>query len=99
MNKYNKHINHSASLLKSVGHPIRLSIILCLSDYEHLTVTELSDLLSIDQPVMSLHLGVLRRCNVIKVEKVGKNSMYSTSNISIKQIVSIVCNAQKFISV
>ena len=95
MNEHNKNIHDSAALLKAVGHPIRLNIILSLQDNYALTVSDLVDLLSIDQPVMSLHLGILRNCNIIKVEKVGKQSIYSISNHSIKQIVSVIYNAQK----
>lgn len=95
MNEHNKYIHDSAALLKAVGHPIRLSIILSLQDNHALTVSDLVDLLSIDQPVMSLHLGILRNCNIINAEKVGKQSIYSISNHSIKQIVSVIYNAQK----
>jgi ArsR family transcriptional regulator len=95
VNEHNKYIHDSAALLKAVGHPIRLSIILSLQDNHALTVSDLVDLLSIDQPVMSLHLGILRNCNIINAEKVGKQSIYSISNHSIKQIVSVIYNAQK----
>lgn len=95
MNEHNKYIHDSAALLKAVGHPIRLSIILSLQDNHALTVSDLVDLLSIDQPVMSLHLGILRNYNIINAEKVGKQSIYSISNHSIKQIVSVIYNAQK----
>ena len=95
MNDHSKHIHDSAALLKAVGHPIRLSIILSLQDNYALTVSDLVDLLSIDQPVMSLHLGILRNCNIINAEKVGKQSIYSISNHSIKQIVSVIYNTQK----
>jgi ArsR family transcriptional regulator len=95
VNEHNKYIHDSAALLKAVGHPIRLSIILSLQDNHALTVSDLVDLLSIDQPVMSLHLGILRNCNIINAEKVGKQSIYSISNHSIKQIVSVIYNTQK----
>ena len=79
----------SAALLKSIGHPIRIKIIRALTHHSSMTVTELSAYLSIDQPIMSLHLGVLRKCNVIKAIKSGKQSFYSISDISTKQIVNI----------
>ena len=87
--KKKNRVRESASLLKAIGHPIRVQIIRILSQYSYMTVTELSEFLSIDQPIMSLHLGVLRKHDVIKVKKEGKNSVYSISNISIKQIVNI----------
>jgi DNA-binding transcriptional ArsR family regulator len=90
-NKANKIIK-SAALLKAIGHPIRVKIIRCLSSSIFMTVTELSELLSIDQPVISLHLGVLRKHNVIKVRKDGKKSIYSIANISTQQIINITYN-------
>ena len=89
--KENK-IIQSAALLKAIGHPIRVQIFRCLTDYAYMTVTELSESLSIDQPVMSLHLGILRKHNVIKVKKDGKKSVYSISHISTKQIINIAYN-------
>ena len=90
-NKENR-ITESAALLKAIGHPIRVQIIRTLSDYSYMTVTELSEFLSIDQPIMSLHLGVLRKYDVIKVKKDGKKSVYSISHISTKQIINIAYN-------
>ena len=58
--KKKNRVRESASLLKAIGHPIRVQIIRILSQYSYMTVTELSEFLSIDQPIMSLHLGVLR---------------------------------------
>ena len=83
-------IKQSASLLKAIGHPIRVEIILCLSQNRNLTVTELCNRLSIHQPILSLHLAVLRKQNVIKVKKEGKKSIYSILDISVKQITSII---------
>ena len=83
-------IKLSASLLKSIGHPIRIKIILTLADYGEMTVTELTDYLQIDQPIMSLHLAVLRRINVILVRKQGKQSVYSILDNSVKQVVQII---------
>tara|TARA_Y100001968_G_C18837312_1_gene471947 strand:+ start:204 stop:491 length:288 start_codon:yes stop_codon:yes gene_type:complete len=82
-------IIQSAAILKSVGHPIRVKIILALSKKSSMTVTALAEELHIDQPVMSLHLAILRKKNIIKVKKIGKQSEYSISNISIQQIVNI----------
>mgnify|MGYP001162298818 CR=1 FL=1 len=83
-------IINTAALLKAIGHPIRVQIILVLSQKSYMTVTELSETLEIDQPVMSLHLAILRKQNVIAVKKYGKTSKYSMLDVSVRQIVSIV---------
>ena len=94
MEKENK-IQLTASLLKSIGHPIRIKIIIYLSQYQHVTVTKISNDLSVQQPIMSLHLSVLRKQKVIMVKKDGKKSLYSISDISAKQIVNIIYNTRE----
>ena len=89
------HIVESAVLLKSLGHPIRLRIIISLSENTMMTVTQLSHALGVDQPVMSLHLAILRKKDIIKVKKEGKTSLYSIADISIKQIVNLVCHTRQ----
>ena len=91
----NDHIIQSALLLKSIGHPIRVSIIIALSQHSSMTVTQLSNYLSIDQPIMSLHLAILRKQHIIRVKKDGKNSFYSIEDIAIKQIVNLVYHTRK----
>ena len=88
-------IIQSAVLLKSIGHPIRVQIIIALSEKSVMTVTQLSDYLNIDQPVMSLHLAVLRNQHVIQVKKEGKKSFYSIEDISVKQIINIIYHSRK----
>lgn len=84
----------SSSILKSVGHPIRVKIILALADYTEMSVTELTQFLKIEQPVMSLHLAVLRNANIIIVRKQGKKSMYSILDSSVLQAVQIIYHSR-----
>tara|TARA_Y100001954_G_C15647622_1_gene521001 strand:- start:296 stop:577 length:282 start_codon:yes stop_codon:yes gene_type:complete len=86
----NNNIKLSASVLKAIGHPIRVQIILALANHGDMTVTELTEHLQIDQPIMSLHLAVLRKFNVILVTKDGKKSVYSILDNSVCQVVSII---------
>tara|TARA_B100001250_G_scaffold173815_1_gene149546 strand:+ start:5363 stop:5644 length:282 start_codon:yes stop_codon:yes gene_type:complete len=88
-------IIQAAALLKSLGHPVRVSIIIALSEYSVMTVTQLSNYLDIDQPVMSLHLAVLRNQNTIQAKKEGKQSFYSIEDVSVKQIVNLIYHTRK----
>ena len=63
----------SATVFKAIGHPIRVQIVRALSNTQSLTVTELTNVLSIDQPVMSLHLAILRKTQIISVEQSSRN--------------------------
>ena len=82
-------IINAATVLKSVGHPIRIKIIIALTQKSMLTVTELSDFLSINQPIISLHLAILRKQKVIQVKKDGKQSIYSILDNSVQQMVAL----------
>ena len=93
-NKKNQ-VFESAALLKSLGHPIRVQIIIALSENSFMTVTQLSNSLSIDQPVMSLHLAILRKQNVIKAKKEGKQALYSIEDKSVKQIINLTYHTRK----
>tara|TARA_B100000427_G_C15359833_1_gene529344 strand:- start:442 stop:729 length:288 start_codon:yes stop_codon:yes gene_type:complete len=93
MKKDKSYIIKAAALLKSIGHPIRVQIMIALSQKASMTVNSLSQQLNIDQPVMSLHLAILRKKSIIKVKRNGKQSEYSISNISVKQIINIACNS------
>ena len=89
MKKDKNFIVKAAALLKSIGHPIRVQIMIALSQKNSMTVNSLSQQLNIDQPVMSLHLAILRKKSIITVKRNGKQSEYSISNISVKQIINI----------
>ena len=91
----NNNIKLSASLLKAIGHPIRVQIILTLTNHGDMTVTELTENLQIDQPIVSLHLAVLRKSNVILATKKGKQSVYSILDCSVQQVVSIIYYTRK----
>lgn len=81
-----------ASLLKSVAHPIRIKVIRLIFENESLSVSQIHTLLNIDQPVVSLHLGILKKHGVINSKKEGKNSYYYIINRSIIQIIEIISN-------
>ena len=89
MKKDKNYIIKAAALLKSIGHPIRVQIIIALSQTTSMTVNSLSHKLNIDQPVMSLHLAILRKKNIIKVKRNGKQSDYSISSTSVRQLINI----------
>ncbi len=81
-----------ASLLKAIAHPIRIKIVRIIFEHHTLSVSAIHTLLNIDQPIISLHLGLLRKQGIIIVEKKGKHSYYSISNRSIMQVIEIISN-------
>ena len=81
-----------AILLKSIAHPIRIKIIRLIFEHEFLSVSAIHTLLDIEQPVISLHLGILRKQGIIRAEKKGKSSYYFIVNRSIVQVIEIISN-------
>tara|TARA_B100001250_G_C19674416_1_gene732988 strand:+ start:114 stop:389 length:276 start_codon:yes stop_codon:yes gene_type:complete len=81
-----------ANLLKAIAHPIRIKIVRIIFEHHSLSVSSIHTLLNIDQPIISLHLGLLRKQGIIIAEKRGKNSYYSIVNRSIMQVIEIISN-------
>ncbi|WP_246222959.1 ArsR/SmtB family transcription factor [Draconibacterium halophilum] len=50
----------AASMLKAMAHPMRIAILKHLEGGKKLTVTEIHELLKIEQSTTSHHLGILR---------------------------------------
>ena len=50
----------AASMLKAIAHPMRIAILKHLEGGKRLTVTEIHELLGIEQSTTSNHLGILR---------------------------------------
>ena len=69
MNEKSKKI---ASLLKAVAHPIRIKVIRLIFENQTLSVSEIHTHLNIDQPVISLHLGILKNMELLILKKMEK---------------------------
>jgi DNA-binding transcriptional ArsR family regulator len=65
------------ALLKSVGDLVRLQILRELSQVEEMSVTALARALRISQPLVSWHLGVLRRTHVVTIRRDGRLVWYA----------------------
>jgi ArsR family transcriptional regulator len=58
--------------LKALGDTARLTIVYHLAHSEEITVTDLTDLLGISQPLVSWHLRKLRRAGLIRTRRAGR---------------------------
>jgi DNA-binding transcriptional ArsR family regulator len=87
-------IEQAANMLKAIAHPVRISIINHLEDGKKLTVTEIMDLLEIEQSTTSHHLGILKDKGVLVSKREGKNTYYFLRNINLSNIVQCISNCQ-----
>lgn len=83
-------LEEKAEMLRTLGHPIRLSIVELLCQNEEQTVTELYTALEIEQAVASHHLRIMKNCNILKSSKSGKNAYYSLADSSIEKMFEIL---------
>ena len=80
-------VTRGAELLKVLGSPVRLGVILALEEYGERCVHELTDQLDVSQPLMSQHLRVLRSANLIVGRRDGKEVRYSIADHHVTHIV------------
>ena len=66
----------AASMLKAIAHPMRIAILKHLEGGKRLTVTEIHELLGIEQSTSSHHLGILKDKGVLCSKREGKNTYY-----------------------
>jgi ArsR family transcriptional regulator, zinc-responsive transcriptional repressor len=78
-------LESAASLLKAFGNPLRLAILLELSDGER-CVHELVSSLDAAQPLVSQHLRVLKSAGVLVGRRRGKEIAYSIADEHVTHI-------------
>ncbi len=83
-------LEKSSTMLKAIAHPIRIAILSYLEDGKRLTVTEIHQLLGIEQSTTSHHLGILKDKGVLRSERNGKNTYYSLKHTNLSHIVECV---------
>jgi len=95
MNLKAEELEKAASILKAISHPIRISILNALEGGEHLTVTELHNILCIEQSTASHHLGIMKDKGVLISHREGKNIYYSLKDDRIKTLLECVGSCNK----
>lgn len=77
----------ASSMLKAMAHPMRIAILSHLEGGKKLTVTEIHELLGIEQSTTSHHLGILKDKGVLCSKREGKNTFYYMKYDMIGQIL------------
>lgn len=79
-----------ASRLKAIAHPVRIAIIEMLSNDSRLSVTEIYQLLDIEQAAASHHLNIMKNKGILESRREGKKIFYSLQNESLSEIIQCV---------
>ena len=83
-------IDKAVSLIKSLAHPMRISIIKYLENEKELTVTQLYNLLNIEQATTSQHLQMLKRQGILGFRRKGKNTFYYLKEDRLEYIIEFI---------
>jgi DNA-binding transcriptional ArsR family regulator len=83
-------LDKAASMLKAIAHPMRIAILRFLDGGKQLTVTEIHELLGIEQSTTSHHLGILKDKGVLLSKREGKNTYYCIKNENLNKIIECV---------
>lgn len=88
-------LNEAAEMLKAMAHPVRIAILKLLSNGKPLTVSEIHEILNIEQSTTSHHLSIMKSRNVVCAKRKGKNIFYTISHERIKNILTCIQQCQK----
>ena len=83
-------LENSANMLKAIAHPMRIAILTFLEDGKKLSVTEIHNLLKIEQSTTSHHLGILKDKGILASKREGKNTFYFLKHEKLSQIINCV---------
>ncbi|MBF8962661.1 winged helix-turn-helix transcriptional regulator [Pontibacter sp. FD36] len=85
-----KKLERTAYVLKCVAHPVRISIIDLLEQQDQLTVSQLQEVLKIEQSLLSHHLTNMRDKGLVETRRQGKNVFYFLTDSSISNIIACI---------
>ncbi|OFY99066.1 MAG: transcriptional regulator [Bacteroidetes bacterium RIFCSPLOWO2_12_FULL_31_6] len=87
-------LESASEMLKAIAHPIRISIVNILDGDKKLNVTEIFQLLNVEQAVASHHLSILKNKGVLLSERKGKNCNYYLKHQRLSQIIACIDKCQ-----
>jgi DNA-binding transcriptional ArsR family regulator len=85
-------LEKAANMLKAIAHPVRITILTLLEKGKKLTVTEIHELLNIEQSTASHHLGILKDKGVLSSKRDGKNCYYFLKHEDLTNILNCLNN-------
>jgi len=80
----------AANMLKAIAHPVRIAILNHLENGKKLTVTEIHEMLQIEQSTTSHHLGILKDKGVLASIRKGKNTYYYLKHQDLSSIIDCI---------
>jgi len=80
-----------SGVLKILGHPLRLKVLLLLKENREMCVCELLPMLDVTQPNLSQHLSLMRLSGLLESTKVGNTIRYRLAdNEFLHEILKVI---------
>jgi DNA-binding transcriptional ArsR family regulator len=83
-------LKKSAMILRSLNHKLRQQLLRLIDEHQKITVTEIYVNLRLEQSVVSQHLAILRRANIVLTKREGKFIFYSLNYARIQEINNFI---------
>jgi len=83
-------VEKAANMIKAISHPMRLAILGYLGEGKELSVTEIHNLLQIEQSTASHHLGILKDKGILSSTRKGKNTLYYLKRKNLSKLVQCI---------
>ena len=83
-------IERAANMIKAISHPMRLAILGYLGEGNQLSVTEIHNLLKIEQSTASHHLGILKDKGILASVRKGKNTFYYLKRKNLSNLIQCI---------
>ena len=83
-------LENAANMLKAIAHPMRIAILSFLENGKKLTVTEIHELLDIEQSTTSHHLGILKDKGSLCSKREVKNTYYYLKHNTLSNIIDCI---------
>jgi DNA-binding transcriptional ArsR family regulator len=87
-------LEKAAYILKTVAHPTRLAIVDLLNLNSRLNVNELTDILGVEQSLLSHHLITMKLKGILRSEKEGQCVYYSLKEKDITKLIECIENCE-----
>ena len=85
-----KNVRISAKILEAMNHPLRKRILATIEDYGSLNTEALSGVLDVRSSLISDHLDVLRKAEIVNFDLEGKQFFYTLNYERIEKINNVI---------
>jgi len=83
-------VDRAANMIKAISHPMRLAILGYLGEDKQMNVTEIHNLLKIEQSTASHHLGILKDKGILASVRKGKNTFYYLKRKNLSTLIRCI---------